>query len=157
MLLKSRASLTCFRTCFLPGRAKDLSAPRYKTHQFRSHLHHPLSQHSVATNILPLCSDSVHCPVSSSSPKHLPRTSFPLHVILTTPVSTFFNESLTHRSVQNINYAARYCVIYQHHFLLLRLPLVQIFFLSLSTPAFSMHVIPSERETSSRLELPSGE
>jgi hypothetical protein len=29
MLLKSRASLTCFRTCFLPGRAKDLSAPRY--------------------------------------------------------------------------------------------------------------------------------
>jgi len=30
MLLKSRASLTCFRACFLPGRAKDLSAPRYK-------------------------------------------------------------------------------------------------------------------------------
>ena len=30
MLLKSRASLTCFRTCFLPGRAKDLSAPRYR-------------------------------------------------------------------------------------------------------------------------------
>jgi len=29
MLLKSRASLTCFRACFLPGRAKDLSAPRY--------------------------------------------------------------------------------------------------------------------------------
>jgi len=28
MLLKSRASLTCFRACFLPGRAKDLSAPR---------------------------------------------------------------------------------------------------------------------------------
>ena len=28
-LLKSRASLTCFRACFLPGRAKDLSAPRY--------------------------------------------------------------------------------------------------------------------------------
>jgi len=25
MLLKSRASLTCFRACFLPGRAKDLS------------------------------------------------------------------------------------------------------------------------------------
>jgi len=31
MLLKSRASLTCFRTCFLPGRAKDLSAPRIWT------------------------------------------------------------------------------------------------------------------------------
>jgi len=28
MMLKSRASLTCFRACFLPGRAKDLSAPR---------------------------------------------------------------------------------------------------------------------------------
>ena len=27
ILLKSRASLTCFRACFLPGRAKDLSAP----------------------------------------------------------------------------------------------------------------------------------
>jgi len=27
MLLKSRASLTCFGACFLPGRAKDLSAP----------------------------------------------------------------------------------------------------------------------------------
>ena len=29
MLLKSRGSLTCFRACFLPGRSKDLSAPRY--------------------------------------------------------------------------------------------------------------------------------
>jgi len=29
MLLKSRASLKCFRACFLPCRAKDLSAPRY--------------------------------------------------------------------------------------------------------------------------------
>ena len=29
MLLKSRASLICFRGCFLPGLAKDLSAPRY--------------------------------------------------------------------------------------------------------------------------------
>ena len=26
-LLKSRASVTCFRACFHPGRAKDLSAP----------------------------------------------------------------------------------------------------------------------------------
>ena len=31
MLLKSRASLTCFRACFLPGRAKDLSAPGKNT------------------------------------------------------------------------------------------------------------------------------
>jgi len=29
MLLKSGASLICFRACFLPGRAKDLSALRY--------------------------------------------------------------------------------------------------------------------------------
>ena len=29
ILLKSRASLTCFRACFLSGRAKDLSAPSY--------------------------------------------------------------------------------------------------------------------------------
>ena len=29
MLLKSRAFLTCFRICFLPGSAKDLSAPLY--------------------------------------------------------------------------------------------------------------------------------
>jgi len=28
MLLKSRVSLICFRACFLPGRAKDLSARR---------------------------------------------------------------------------------------------------------------------------------
>ena len=27
MLLKSRAFLSCFRACFLPGRTKDLSAP----------------------------------------------------------------------------------------------------------------------------------
>ena len=26
-MLKSRASVTCFRACFLPGRVKDLSAP----------------------------------------------------------------------------------------------------------------------------------
>jgi hypothetical protein len=29
MLLISRASLTCFRACFPPGRSKDLSARRY--------------------------------------------------------------------------------------------------------------------------------
>jgi len=29
ILLKSCESVTCFRACFLPGRAKDLSAPRY--------------------------------------------------------------------------------------------------------------------------------
>ena len=30
MLLKSRTFLTCYRACFLPGRAKDLSVPRYR-------------------------------------------------------------------------------------------------------------------------------
>ena len=29
MLLKSHSSLTCFQACFLPGQAKDLSAPWY--------------------------------------------------------------------------------------------------------------------------------
>jgi len=29
MLLKSRASVTCFRCYFIPGRAENLSAPRY--------------------------------------------------------------------------------------------------------------------------------
>ena len=32
ILLKSRASLTCFRACFLPVRAKDLSAPGMRSH-----------------------------------------------------------------------------------------------------------------------------
>ena len=31
MLLKSYASMTCLRAFFLPGRAKDLSAPRVST------------------------------------------------------------------------------------------------------------------------------
>ena len=39
MLLKSRTSLTCFRNCFLPARAKDLSAPGRSvcvyTHKYR--------------------------------------------------------------------------------------------------------------------------
>jgi len=40
MLLKSRVSLTCFLACFLPGRAKDLSAPRYvRSVQYDSFLH----------------------------------------------------------------------------------------------------------------------
>ena len=37
MLLKSRASLTCFRACFFPGRAKDLSAHRYNV--FATNVH----------------------------------------------------------------------------------------------------------------------
>ena len=37
ILLKSRASLTCFRACFLPGRVKDLSAHRYNV--FATNVH----------------------------------------------------------------------------------------------------------------------
>ena len=36
MLLKSRASLTCFRACFLLGLDKDLSAPLYTS--FTQHI-----------------------------------------------------------------------------------------------------------------------
>jgi len=35
MWSKSRASLTCFRACFLPGRAKDLSALRYSDFSYQ--------------------------------------------------------------------------------------------------------------------------
>ena len=38
MLLKSRAYGTCFRACFLPGRAKDLLAPPYFPHTY-THTH----------------------------------------------------------------------------------------------------------------------
>ena len=38
MLLKSRASLTFFRACFFPGRAKDLSARRYNNFQHEQRL-----------------------------------------------------------------------------------------------------------------------
>jgi len=41
MLMKSRPPLTCFRPCFLPGQAKDLSASQYKkkVNFMGSHLH----------------------------------------------------------------------------------------------------------------------
>ena len=38
MLLKSRASLTCFRSCFLPGRPKDLSVPRYYVAMYKGRI-----------------------------------------------------------------------------------------------------------------------
>ena len=43
MLLKSRASLTCFRVCFLPGRAKDLSAQRVLQYMQQPSLWHRIS------------------------------------------------------------------------------------------------------------------
>ena len=39
ILLKSRLSLTCFRACFIPGRAKDLSAPRVQINMFLNPTH----------------------------------------------------------------------------------------------------------------------
>jgi len=57
MLLKSRASLTCFRACFLPGRAKDLSTPRYVTllptdyTRWRSWLRHCTTSRKVKGSI----------------------------------------------------------------------------------------------------------
>ena len=50
MLLKSRASLTRFRSCFLPGWAKDLSAPWY--------IHRGLSNRST------LCFDFEICEIT---------------------------------------------------------------------------------------------
>jgi len=38
MLLKSRECLTCFWTCFHPGRVKDLSGPRYLLTHSLTHL-----------------------------------------------------------------------------------------------------------------------
>ena len=58
MLLKSRASLTCFRACFLPGRAKDLSASRYQPENIkivstnlhlRNRIDFPLQPHKSIT------------------------------------------------------------------------------------------------------------
>ena len=54
MLLKSCASLTCFRACFLPGRAKDLSAPWYYQNGRCTWL-------SACTNIISVASAVADC------------------------------------------------------------------------------------------------
>jgi len=46
-------------------RFREYTNAPYKAHQFRSHLHHLLSQYSVTTNIRPFCTDSAHSPFSS--------------------------------------------------------------------------------------------
>jgi len=51
MLLKSRASLTCFRACFLPGRAKDLSARRYMYMNLRRPVTNQLLWYMVHTYV----------------------------------------------------------------------------------------------------------
>jgi len=51
MLLKSRASLTFFPACFLPGRAKDLSALRYYSLCFISLVR------NIMTSVLIICEE----------------------------------------------------------------------------------------------------
>ena len=53
MLLKAHASLACFRACFLPGRAKDLSAPRYMYFNFSTCFGQLCAHHQE--NLLCLC------------------------------------------------------------------------------------------------------
>ena len=52
MLLKSRASLTCFRACFIPGRAKNLSAPRYTMSKIVSRRRNSMSRFYVRVHCL---------------------------------------------------------------------------------------------------------
>ena len=54
MLLKSCASLTCFRACFLPGRAKDFSAPQY-TREWVSVLFYAADEGSMVCRNVCLC------------------------------------------------------------------------------------------------------
>ena len=69
MLLKSRASLTCFRACFIPGRAKDLSAPLYNP-----------PPHGAVTPSVPIGLQAV--PLQDKAPKEI-------HAILTETLSCF--------------------------------------------------------------------
>jgi len=52
MLLKSRASLICFRARFLPGRAKDLSAHPVGLLCVGKNADMDISKHSALENIL---------------------------------------------------------------------------------------------------------
>ena len=84
MLLKSRGSLTCFRACFLPGLAKDLSAPRYyNSFSFLPHLSHPSCLRTdcfwrgiqVTTSLLTKFS-SASCYFIPFRPQYIIRTQF---------------------------------------------------------------------------------
>ena len=74
MLLKSRASLTCFRVCFFPGHTKGLSAPRYfplkQYHNFAIHAYIPATPTSL-TNCstrrrAPRVTQRAHVPMGST-------------------------------------------------------------------------------------------
>jgi len=68
MLLKSRASLTCFRACFLLGRAKDLSAPRYNSSLRYRHVRIQHSNHAeLAVAKVFRCEMRTNVPPSSIS------------------------------------------------------------------------------------------
>jgi len=65
MLLKSHASLTCFRDCFLPDRAKDLSAHRYCSEFLNDSLSLPslMVQQNIDIifmRFIPLCKYWIH-------------------------------------------------------------------------------------------------
>jgi len=81
LLLKSRASVICFRACFRPGRAEDLSAPRYNHGLLQSTL--LVAPYSCA-NSIQLC--KLHAllptPCTCANSMHLCQ----LHAL----VSTFF-------------------------------------------------------------------
>ena len=58
MLLKPRASLTCFRACFLPGQVKDLSAPRVMTELAQANIRLPLTTECrvrIQASLLEVC------------------------------------------------------------------------------------------------------
>ena len=67
MLLKPRAFLTFFRACLLPGRAKDLSAPRYTKWEWSAQ-HFRVAELLVAVDITPVYSP--RCRGSYQSPQN---------------------------------------------------------------------------------------
>jgi hypothetical protein len=76
MLLKSCASLTCFQASFLPGQAKDLSAPRYKNSDCTSH--------RTVWTLLPNCQIEVLTAYGHKSAWNLNTTELLCFVITTT-------------------------------------------------------------------------
>ena len=60
ILFKPCASLTCFRACFFPGRARDLSAPRYK-HQAANNMRSQDSWYLATDSSPTTCEYKQHC------------------------------------------------------------------------------------------------
>jgi len=78
MLMKPGASLTCFRACFLPGRAKNSSAPLYGRlirHMLQASMHPWSSTHTRRCAQIPSATSSwrlksVRCCVMSVRPQY---------------------------------------------------------------------------------------